>query len=173
MRIKNCMIENKQQILLNALVQYYKAPAKIAAFSDIISRKSNVSLRVIDYLCTNYARQHDVVYYIGKKSFNLHLQYQAQLKAYSKMQFDPFKRHQRIVIDVPKNIVSSGKLESTVAQLNFFKWALNNKVIDFLKDEKNMEAVEKHMAAHSAAKHKHEKKKVLKRHNVCVTVTFQ
>ena len=171
-------IEKKQDLLLKSLIEYYKAPSKMKILLSVLQKDSKISLRVIDYLCTNYAKQCDVVYYTNQKKtpFNLYLQYRAQLKAYSKLQFDPFKRHERITIKVPENISDIGSLETTVAQLNFFKWAIDNKVIDYLDDTSNMKKVETHMNAYcSKSKLQHAKSFATstRRHNICVTVTFQ
>lgn len=56
------------------------------------------------------------------------------LKAYSKKMFDPFRRHERIYIPY-KNKSGEGStpmvLETTVAQLMFFKWGIENNVLDY------------------------------------------
>ena len=147
---------------------------------NVLNKESNISLRIIDYLCTNYAKHKDVVYFIGnrKAPFNLYLDYRSQLKAYSKLQFDPFKRHARIIISVPTNLVSTGKLETTVAQLNFFRWLIDCKVLEYLEIEENYKNIDKHMSQ-SSKKNVTVKKKestftaAAKRHNLSVTVTFQ
>ena len=146
---------------------------------DVVVRQHNgISLRVVDYLCTNYAKRHDVVYYVGnsKIPFNLYLQYRAQLKAYSKRQFDPFRRHERITIKVPESILEAGTLETTVAQLNFFKWAIENKVLEYLENDTNRKKIEKHMMSKQETSSKPQVKELsgkTKRHNIQVTVTFK
>lgn len=179
-------IEKKQDLLLKSLLQFYKKEANISQLIRILDNKADgVSLRIIDYLCTNYAKKCDVIYYVDKTlPFNLYLQYRSQLKAYSKMQFDPFRRHQRIHISVPESVVKGGKLETTVAQLNFFKWAIENKVIEYISNQDVLQKVEKHMNA-ACKKQKSNvipespsiTKKVVsasaKRHNINVTVTFR
>jgi hypothetical protein len=62
-----------------------------------------------------------------------------KLKAYSKKRFDPFCRWDRISIPYRDDKC----IETTIGQLNFFKWALENKVIDYI--EKNYETIEKDM----------------------------
>ena len=55
------------------------------------------------------------------------LQYKSQLKAYSKKYFDPFCRRERLHFRD-----SAGRpFETTVGQLNFFRWALTHGVIDY------------------------------------------
>ena len=178
-------IEKKEDLLLKSLLQFYKKEANISKLVRILDNKADgVSLRIIDYLCTNYSKKCDVIYYVDKTPFNLYLQYRSQLKAYSKMRFDPFRRHQRIHITVPESVVKGGKLETTVAQLNFFKWAIENKVIEYISNQDVLKKVESHMNS-SCKKQKANKipekplitKKVVsasaKRHNINVTVTFK
>jgi predicted SAM-dependent methyltransferase len=61
------------------------------------------------------------------------------LKAYSKKRFDPFCRWDRISIPYKNGTF----IETTIGQLNFFKWALENKVIDYL--EEHYEIIENDM----------------------------
>jgi phage antirepressor YoqD-like protein len=52
-----------------------------------------------------------------------------KLRAYSKKRFDPFCRWERI--NVP---YKEGKfIQTTLGQLNFFKWALENGVIKYIR----------------------------------------
>ena len=53
--------------------------------------------------------------------------YKLKLKAYSKHRFDPFCRWDRIT--VPYNETSH--IQTTIGQLNFFKWAIENYVIEY------------------------------------------
>ena len=175
-------IEKKQEMLLKSLILYYKKESKLKEFLNVVcNKKDGISLRIIDYLCTNYAKTQDVVYYIDKKTpFNLFLQYRSQLKAYSKLQFDPFRRHERITISVPTSYSDSGTLETTVAQLNFFKWAIENDVIKYLENSEILKKIETHMNSNSKKGIKTtpvtaDTKKVAsaKRHHINVTVTFK
>ena len=62
---------------------------------------------------------------------------------------------------------------------NFFKWAIDNKVLDFLDDQKNMEKIDKSMNQIQVKKKQSDSKKTsvftttAKRQNLQVTVTFQ
>ena len=59
----------------------------------------------------------------------VHNNYKGQLKAYSKKNFDPFCRRNRIrfYYDDNKYFIT------TVGQLNFFKWALENYIINYIQ----------------------------------------
>lgn len=169
-------IEKKQDLLLKSLLEFYKKDKNMSKLADCVLKTGDVSLRIIDYLCTNYAKNECVVYYLHAKDktpFNLYLQYRGQLKAYSKMQFDPFRRHNRV--SIPCKYAENNKLETTVAQLNFFKWAIENKVLDYLDNENNRKKVEAHMMK-KTEKGKTQVKELsgkIKRHNIQVTVTFK
>ena len=64
------------------------------------------------------------------------LNYKAQLKSYSKKQFDPFCRRNRINFYFNEDEF----ITTTVGQLNFFRWALQNNVIDYItKNYKDIE----------------------------------
>ena len=58
----------------------------------------------------------------------MHLDYKNQLKAYSKKSFDPFCRRERINFIYGKGC----ELLTTVGQLNFFRWAIENSIIDYI-----------------------------------------
>ncbi len=69
----------------------------------------------------------------------VYLEYKSQLKAYSKKQFDPFCRRERIIfLDQQKN-----GIQTTVGQLNFFRWAIENNIIQYV--EQNLADIEKDM----------------------------
>tara|TARA_B100001094_G_C18192758_1_gene808418 strand:- start:1089 stop:1559 length:471 start_codon:yes stop_codon:yes gene_type:complete len=155
----NNLIERKQDLMLKNLENFYlKHPTNMKTLFSLLSKESPLSLRLIDYLCTNYSKHHHVVYFVehsGKRQlFNLHTKYRGQLKAYSKLQFDPFRRHDRIHISCSH--CENKKLETTVAQLNFFKWAIENKVLDWLS--KNIRDVEEEMSKSTEKKQKSKKK---------------
>jgi hypothetical protein len=102
-----------------------------------------MSLRILDWFVTNYSKKYNITYQVKLndkiKNFIVYLDYKSQLKAYSKKRFDPFCRWERITI--PYN--DDNCMETTIGQLNFFKWAIENNIIDFIK--KNYEDIEKDM----------------------------
>ena len=145
-------MENKSQKLLSSLKEYYKDVEKLQIVLDVIHAPSKieydnnkVSLRLIDWLVTNYSKSTNIVYDINGKSFNMHQSYKNMLKAYSKKMFDPFRRHNRVYIECC--LLESNLLETTVAQLTFFKWAIENNVISFALD--NKVCIKQHMDNHT------------------------
>ena len=53
-----------------------------------------------------------------------------KLKAYSKKRFDPFCRWERVQFPYDND----RSIQTTIGQLNFFKWAIENKVIDYINN---------------------------------------
>jgi len=107
----------------------------------IINGESKISLRIIDWFATNYAKKYYTVYEIPNtgRRFKVYVDYKLKLKAYSKKRFDPFCRWDRITVPY-----KDGKyIQTTIGQLNFFKWALENNVIRFI--EENYSNIEKDM----------------------------
>lgn len=142
---------SKGDILLKSLSAFYAEGDRMAQFTTYTSKDSPISLRLLDWLVTNYAKKNNVVYILSKGStsltFNMFMEYKAQLKAYSKKFFDPFCRRDRADI-----VNSLGELQqTTVAQMNFFKWALSNRVIDYAMQ--NKDTIELDMLTVSKTRH--------------------
>ena len=130
-------MENRSQILYNSLLKYYTTD-KLKVLVDIIQNNEtdeHPSLRLIDWLVTNFSKKYNVIYYLNNKPFNLHQNYKNMLKAYSKKLFDPFRRHSRVKIECP--FVQNDYLETTVAQLTFFKWAIDCNVLRYAQEHKS------------------------------------
>jgi hypothetical protein len=149
-------ITGKTLLLIESLIEYYSKNINI--LTNIITQKNILSLRILDWLVTNYAKKYNIVYTITKnninKNFNIYLDYKNQLKAYSKKYFDPFCRRERIMIDIKdfswkiinnynKEKSNENLLITTVGQLNFFKWFIENNVLNYAIE--NIEQIDKDM----------------------------
>ena len=128
-------------ILLNSLKEFYMRGDNKKKLLEIINN-TNISLRIIDWFVTNYSKKYNTSYFIesnvlldddgiikeNAKQFNVYYSYKTQLKSYSKKKFDPFCRRDRIEFTLGEE-----KVISTLGQLNFFKWAINNLILDYIK----------------------------------------
>ncbi len=133
-----CITQNS--LLLNNLMDYYERTNLLDKMLSIINGESKISLRIVDWFSTNYAKKNYTVYHLDSGArFKVYIDYKLKLRAYSKKRFDPFCRWDRIVIPY-KNGTS---IQTTIGQLNFFKWALENDVIKYI--EKNYETIENDM----------------------------
>lgn len=127
--------------ILERLADFY-TPAMIDAFlSPLISQKSEISLRALDWLVTNYSKKYNVAC-LNKagRVFNIHQGYKVALTHYRRRNFDPFRRRLRISIDH-----GGETLETTVGQLNFMHWSWVNGV--FAYAELHIRSIEADMNA--------------------------
>jgi len=139
----NTNYTTQNELLLNNLLNFYKHEEYLTKMLKIITGESKISLRIVDWFATNYSKKNYTLYDIdnaGKKiRFKVYFDYKLKLKAYSKKRFDPFCRWDRINIPYKDGTF----IETTIGQLNFFKWAIENKVIDYI--EANYDTIEKDM----------------------------
>ena len=127
----------QNDLLTAKLLTFFKRndfkPLKIML--DVINGESSISLRIIDWFSTNYAKKNYTVYTIPEngtkpeRRFKVYLDYKLNLKAYSKKRFDPFCRWDRIAFPY----INNSYIQTTVGQLNFFKWAIDNQVIHYIE----------------------------------------
>jgi hypothetical protein len=117
-----------QDVLLMSLERYFSDTEKHKIFTKMVSGNGPVSLRLMEWFVTNYSKKNNIVYHTpDKQLFNVYLSYKQQLKAYNKKYFDPFCRHERSVI----RDVEGNEIETTVGQANFFRWVLDNNVMNY------------------------------------------
>ena len=128
---KNNNISSKKDLLMESIIQFFAIKENLDKVKYIINgndskNKNKISLRILDWFVTNYSKKYNISYGVTlnnkNKNFIVYLDYKSQLKAYSKKQFDPFCRRERILF-----FDHEGKeIITTVGQLNFFGWALEN-----------------------------------------------
>jgi len=130
-------------ILLKSLDNYYSNGTNMEQFNDYVNGEKKISLRIIDWFVTNYSKKYNVFYEVyrmpdGGTSFeengnelynqiNIFHAYKSQLKSYSKKKFDPFCRRDRLYFNC-----NDIDVETTIGQLNFFKWAIDNMITDYI-----------------------------------------
>ena len=134
-------------LLYTSLIKFYNNDKNIEKLNEIIN-SNKISLRIIDWFVTNYSKKHNVHYTLYKtpgnkitmnsnnnnlyEQISVHQSYKSQLKSYSKKNFDPFCRRIRIMFKCKNYNIST-----TIGQLNFFKWAIEILLIDYIKDNYN------------------------------------
>ena len=123
-----CTTQN--DLLMVNLMKFYDEDNNQEKMLKIINGESPISLRIIDWFATNYAKKFFTVYEIGaNRRFKVYVDYKLKLKAYSKRRFDPFCRWDRITIPYSNGTF----IQTTIGQLNFFKWALENGVVAYIE----------------------------------------
>jgi hypothetical protein len=144
-------IHTQNDLLLHNLMEFFNIPDNVNTMINIINGESRTSLRIVDWFVTNYAKKNYTIYNIESTTlpntsqrFKVYNEYKLKLKAYQKKRFDPFCRWDRITI--PYNETQC--METTIGQLNFFKWAIENKVIDYI--QQNHDIIEDDMNSNNS-----------------------
>ena len=125
-------------LLLVSLSRFFADDHNMTSVLPYITGNSAVSLRLIDWFVTNYSKKHNVFITrrdtaMGETSVvNIYQSYRSQLKAYSKQQFDPFRRRDRILFCYSTSQSKEGSVETTIGQLNFFRWMLQNGILNYV-----------------------------------------
>ena len=137
-------------LLLTNLLKFYEQNNNLDVMLQIINGHSKISLRIIDWFATNYAKKYFTVYAInnqyskGSRRFKVYVDYKLKLKAYSKKRFDPFCRWDRITIPYKNGTY----IQTTIGQLNFFKWAIENDIVQYI--EQHYSTIEDDMNARNS-----------------------
>ena len=132
-------IHCKQELIIASLQRFYSNRQDLPEIVELLKGTSEVSLRLIDWFVTNYSKTHSTSYILQNQEFVVYMNYKNQLKAYSKKLFDPFCRRERILFQVP----GYEPFLTTVGKLNFFRWALEKGILEYIKG--HQQAIEKEM----------------------------
>ena len=158
---------SQQNWLLNELLVFYQNKEYLEIVKKIVNREftvsnhssknenhsvpsgKKVSIRIVNWFVTNYAKQHFTVYENEGDRFFVWTRFRSAEDGYSKEMFDPYCRKDRIIIPYDETT----QIVTTIGQLNFFKWAIVNKVIDYIID--HYEEITRDMNIRLTQKNKH------------------
>lgn len=140
---------DQHRLLLYSLITFYKQSTHLMILYTVL-KQDHISLRLLDWLITNYSKKNNIVYKIEDEDvpnrfmiFNMFVEYKNQLKSFSKRYFDPFCRKERIFYDNNHHVsfINNDEIDSfkqrddgivtTLAQLNAFRWFIKYKVLDY------------------------------------------
>ena len=88
---------------------------------------------------------------------NIYNSYHIKTKVYEKKYFDLFRRVNVITYKFKNN--DNMKIETTISQLNFFKWLLENNIFWYI--EENRDKLSKLMSSDNAIERDNRKRKIL------------
>ncbi|AVG46662.1 hypothetical protein [Acanthamoeba polyphaga mimivirus] len=112
----NTLLTNKEKDLLNNVLEYYKNnPQHLETFLSVIKGESNVTCTNLDFIV------HNII--------DIANEYEIKLHKYSTTYFDVFCRNKKLVFYYGEN--NNYCFLSSLAQLNFFKWALKNNIVEY------------------------------------------
>jgi hypothetical protein len=138
-------LSTQNNLLMSRLKAFYSENnySNMKYILPYINGDSSISLRLIDWFVTNFAKKNYTVYNVERNGsvvrFKVFIDYKLRLRAYGKKKFDPFCRWERITMPYENDT----KIETTIGQLNFFKWALENNILTFI--EENRREIEEDM----------------------------
>lgn len=148
----------QNDLLMTNLLAFYSQDENLRTMLRVVAGETRVSLRIVDWFVTNYAKKYYTVYNIPgtanlvpDRRFKVYCDYKLKLKAYSKKRFDPFCRWDRI--SIPYTARSS--VQTTIGQLNFFKWIIEAEVIQYI--EEHYEEIENDMNSRNSTSKKRDK----------------
>lgn len=162
-RIGPFMLPGEKMYLSPAVLQRLKELVEYTDdtfFRILLALKAQkpISLRVLDWLVCNYSKKNAISVQVcsrgSKQSFNIHEEYKKTLKARRRRAFDPFQRKRRIFFRIGTDLHTT-----TVAQVGFLVWALNNNVYKYACA--HAKAIERDMHCTLSANRKQKKTKRL------------
>jgi len=134
--MNNNNILSKEDLLLSSLYEYYNNENRLSQLIPIITGKTKLSLRILDWFVTNYSKKpNQVIYKINRNNeeinFNVHQDYKNKLKSYNKRFFDPFcrKNKKNLKNKIAFKYDDNKYIITTIGQLNFFRWVIRNKIV--------------------------------------------
>lgn len=123
-------VDTKLSLLMKSLTEFYKDLRYIKQIKDIVDQNSVISLRILDWFITNYAKKYRTIIYYNNKTIDVYQNYKLQLKSYSKSAFDPFCRKNKIIF----YYTEEDYIETSCGQLCFFRWCFENNILDYVKE---------------------------------------
>lgn len=139
-----------------ALRKFYTHERIRTLLLPLLDRRASISLRTLDWVCTNYAKRYHVVCRRDEGGFfSIHHEYKVALSVFRRARFDPFRRGARVVWYDDDGV----RRESSIGQLNFIRWAHESGVLRFT--HRSAPTIEAEMYTASAA---HRRELRAKRH---------
>jgi hypothetical protein len=127
-------IDTKLSLLMKSLTEFYKNSTYIQEMKSIIDQNSIISLRILDWFITNYSKKYRTIIETHDRNVDVYQNYKLQLKSFSKKQFDPFCRKNKIIF----YYTEKDYLETSCGQLCFFRWCFENGILEFVQNNLNI-----------------------------------
>lgn len=137
-------LDLEKRRLFEQLLPFWTDDRLRTIFVPIVADCSPVSLRMLDWLCTNYAKRRSVVCLRRSgpaddvEFVDICQRYKRECAEYRRAGFDPFARaHGKSSDDwILRCDVGGRTFKTTVAQLNFLRWAHENEVLRYAGDRR-------------------------------------
>jgi hypothetical protein len=144
---------SQNDLVLISLFRFYGKEDNLENMLNILAEDHRlISLRIIDWFVTNYAKKNFTTYPLLKPrqttpiQFKVYNEYRLNLSSYRKKRFDPFCRWERINFPY----INGRVINTTIGQMKFFKWMIESKVIEYIVE--NYSKIEKDMNDRNSTK---------------------
>lgn len=139
-------IPSQERYIIKSITRnFYNDKKNIEILENILmpDKNNHISLRILDYFQNSYAKENNIII----DGINVYTEYKLILKGYQKKCFDPFCRgpiiklfkkdlsyqvYQDPLDGSPK--VTDEYIITAIRQLNFFKWCIENKILDYIEE---------------------------------------
>jgi len=125
-------INCKPELIIASLQRFYAVTPDLEKVMPYLVGDAEISLRIIDWFVTKYSRKNFTSYELNGQNFIVYKSYKGQLDAYNKQYFDTNCRRERIQF----SIKDYEPFITTIGKLNFFRWALESKLLDYIETHK-------------------------------------
>lgn len=152
--------DNKADKFMELINNFYEQldDEMIYKIINIINRKSKISLRLIEWVVSKYSQTHILdIYSTDGIPLNIYNSYHIKTKVYEKKYFDLFRRVNVITYKFKNN--DDMMIETTISQLNFFKWLIENNIYEYI--ENNRDKLSKMMSNDNAIERDNRKRKLI------------
>lgn len=118
--VDRAKLGRRELALLRQLESAYTPALAKEVLVPLLTGTSPVSLRALDWTCTNFSKAYNVVCSaaVPGQTTNVHHAYRATLAFWKRKLFDPFRRRTRIAVRVDETLH-----ETTLGQANFALFA--------------------------------------------------
>lgn len=141
----NYKLTSLQIEILRRVQSFYTTERIDTLLRSIVNQNGDTSLRVLDWLCTNWSKSNNICCIDESGNlFNIHQGYRLALSYFRRRNFDPFRRRLRCTVQHP-----AGDVESTVGQLNYLEYCHRHGILKYAAEhaaeiEENMNAATCH-----------------------------
>ena len=125
-------IHCKPELIIASLQRFYATYPDMTKVMPYLVGEAEISLRVIDWFVTKFSRKNFTSYELNGQRFVVYKSYKGQLDAYNKQYFDTNCRRERIQF----SIKDYEPFITTIGKLNFFRWALETRLLDYIESNK-------------------------------------
>lgn len=129
------------ELLMRSIDNFFDNQSHFNTMCNILHHKDGVSLRLLEFMFTRYSQRKTTLLVIENCPVSVADVYLQGLHTHGKAKYDCFRRHRRVVF------TKHGKsVETTLAQLHFFKHILPTGVVEFARQ--HVEHIKTEMAVY-------------------------